>query len=263
MSARPSDQQEVPGFQTIGEILVFGARSLRLVPKVGQYSSEVLRQSALLVTGSTLVIAFVTFLAGQSCGLESSFITRALSTPTFGPSASFGCAVVYVVPFLYGYVLAAKVGCGFVAELGAMQVREEVDALDVLGIQSMVYLVTVRMVAAILTLPFVYALATGAGELGVYLQSIGRFHDVSAGEFALYHFSFYNPTDLLLSLAQGMTISTVVIGSSLYFGYTVRGGPVEVGVATARSMALNLVLVTTVNCLFIILFLIKPRLPIA
>lgn len=263
MSARSTSPRQLPGFQRVGEIVIFGARTARRLPKVRGFAGELLRQSAVLVTGSTLVIVFVTFLAGQSCGLESSFITRALSTPTFGPAASFGCAVVYVVPFLYGYVLAAKVGCGFVAELGAMRVRDEVDALDVLGIQSMVYLVSVRMAAGLLTLPFMYVLATGAGELGVYLQSLGRFHDVSSGEFALYHFSFYSPTDLILSLAQGLTISGVVLGTALYFGYTVRGGPVEVGIATARSMAMSLVLVTTVNCVFIILFLIKPRLPIA
>jgi phospholipid/cholesterol/gamma-HCH transport system permease protein len=230
---------------------------------VTAYGGEVLRQSALLISGSTLVIVLVTFLAGQSCGLESSFITRALSTPTLGPAASFGCAVVYVVPFLYGYVLAAKVGCGFVAEIGAMRVRDEVDALDVLGIDSLVYLVAVRLVAATLTLPFVYLLAIGSGELGVFLQSLGRFGDVSPGEFEIYHFSFYKVSDLLLSLGQGLTISVLVISVALYYGYSVRGGPVEVGVATARSMATNLVLVTTVNCVYIVLFLITPRLPVA
>jgi phospholipid/cholesterol/gamma-HCH transport system permease protein len=97
----------------------------------------------------------------------------------------------------------------------------------------------------------------------VYLQSLGRFHDVSLGEFAVYHFSFYKPRDLMLSLLQGLTISAVVMVTSLYYGYSVRGGPVEVGVATARSMATNLVLVTTINGVFIVLFLLTPRLPIA
>jgi phospholipid/cholesterol/gamma-HCH transport system permease protein len=242
---------------------LFGLRIIRLAPKVRMYAGEVLRQAGLVVTGSTLVIVFVTFLAGQSCGLESSFLARALSTPTLGPAASFGCAVVYVVPFLFGFVLAAKVGCGFVAEIGAMRVRDEVDALDVLGTPSMVYLVAVRMVAAMLTLPFIFMLAIGSAELGVYLQSLGRFHDVSLGEFAVYHFSFYKPRDLMLSLLQGLTISAVVMVTSLYYGYSVRGGPVEVGVATARSMATNLVLVTTINGVFIVLFLLTPRLPIA
>jgi phospholipid/cholesterol/gamma-HCH transport system permease protein len=242
---------------------LFGLRIIRLAPKVQMYAGEVLRQAGLVVTGSTLVIVFVTFLAGQSCGLESSFLARALSTPTLGPAASFGCAVVYVVPFLFGFVLAAKVGCGFVAEIGAMRVRDEVDALDVLGTPSMVYLVAVRMVAAMLTLPFIFMLAIGSAELGVYVQSLGRFHDVSLGEFAVYHFSFYKPRDLMLSLLQGLTISAVVMVTSLYYGYSVRGGPVEVGVATARSMATNLVLVTTINGVFIVLFLLTPRLPIA
>lgn len=256
-------QTAIPGVESVGAIVRFALAGLRAVPATRRMGSEILRQIGLLCAGSAPVIMVVCFLAGQSCGLESAYLARSLSTPSLGAAATFGCAVVYIVPFLFGFVLAAKVGCGFVAELGAMRVHEEVDALDVMGISSLVYLVAVRMVAATLALPVIYVLAIGSSDLGGWLQSAVRFDDASQGTYETYRYAFFGSTDVLLSLAQGLTISTTVISVALYFGYTVRGGPVEVGIATARSMAVNLVAVTFVNFVFVVLFLLKARVPVA
>jgi len=254
--------REIPGAETAGAIARFAGTGLRNVPATRHAGAEILRQIGFLCAGSAPVIMLICFMAGQSCGLESSYLARSLSTPSLGAAATFGCAVVYVVPFLFGFILAAKVGCGFVAELGAMRVHEEIEALDVMGVSSIVYLVAVRMVASALALPVIYLLAIGSADLGGWLQSAVRFNDVSQGTYETYRYAFFGSTDLLLSLAQGLTISTTVVCVALYFGYGVRGGPVEVGVATARSMAVNLVAVTFVNFAFVAVFLLKARIPI-
>jgi phospholipid/cholesterol/gamma-HCH transport system permease protein len=263
LAPRRMPARELPGVSGVGAAFAFVVLGIRNYPRALRYGSELMRQIAILATGSALVLMFVSFLAGQSCGLESAYVARALDSPPLGPGASFGCSVLYIVPFLYGFILAAKVGCGLVAELGAMRIREEIDAIDVLGVDSRVYLVSVRMLASTIMLPFLYCLSVGASELGAYVQSFIRFRDVSAGTYANYAFAFFNPTDLLLSLGQGLTISVIVIGVALYLGYTVRGGPVEVGAATARSMGISLVLVTLVNLVWVLMFLLKARAPIA
>ena len=168
-----------------------------------------------------------------------------------------------MVPFFFGFILAAKVSRGVVAELGAMRVNDEVDALEVMGIDSITYLVSTRLLASTLVMPIIYTLAIGAADLGGSLQAGLRFHDTSAGTYATYRYAFYGPTDVLISLGQGLIISIVVIAVGLFYGYRVRGGPVEVGMATARSMVVNLIAVAWVNLVFIVLFLLKPRLPIA
>lgn len=254
---------ELPGLELAGSVARFGWTAARGMPKATAYAGEVLRQIGILAGGSTLVVMFSTLMVGQSCGLESSYLARALAAPTIAPAATFGCAVLYVVPFLFGFILAAKVGCGFVAEIGAMRVSEELDALDVMGIDSMVFIVSARLLAGTLFLPVMYLLALGASDLGGFLQSGVRFHQISLGTYNTYQYSFFGPVDLLISFAQGLTISAVVMTVALYYGYSVRGGPVEVGVATAKSMSVNLVLVTWVNLVFVILFTLRPRIPIA
>jgi phospholipid/cholesterol/gamma-HCH transport system permease protein len=263
MSVRGRPQRAVPGAELAGAVTTFGWRAIRRLPRARHFATEVLRQMAVLATGSTLVIIVACFMVGQSCGLEASYLSRAISTPAIGGAATFGCAVLYIVPFLFGFVLAAKIGCGFVAEIGAMRVNDEVDALEVMGIDSMVFVVGVRLLAGALMLPIVYMLAIAAADLGGYLQAAVRFNDISHGTYETYRYAFFGPSDIVLSLAQGLVISTVVMCVSLYYGYSVRGGPVEVGVATARSMEVNLVLVTWVNLVFVVMFLLKARIPIA
>ena len=254
---------DVPFAAKVGEVTLLSLRIVRGTPRALGYSGEVIRQTGILITGSAIVIMVVTFFAGESCGLETAFVARALSVPSFGPGASYVCSVVFIVPFLFGFVLAAKVGCGFVAEIGAMRVREEVDALEVLGIRTVVYLLSVRLLAAAVAMPIIYSLAILSAEFGGYIESFTRFHDVSRGTYALYWDAFSVPNDLLISIGQGLTISAVVMCVALYFGYTVRGGPVEVGTATARSMAVNLVLITLVNLVYVLMFLLTARVPVA
>ena len=256
-------RRAIPGLELAGEIASFGWGAIKRAPRASRFGAEVLRQMGLLAAGSSMIIIIACLLVGQSCGLESAYVARALSTPAFAAGATFGCSVIYIVPFLFGFILAAKVGCGFVAEIGAMQVTEEIDALEVMGLDSMVYIVASRMLAASLMLPIIYLMAIAASDLGGYLQAAVRFNDSSAGTYDTYRYAFFGPSDILLSLAQGLTMSVVVMSVALYYGYNARGGPVEVGLATAKSMTVNLVLVTYVNLVFVVLFLLKARLPIA
>jgi phospholipid/cholesterol/gamma-HCH transport system permease protein len=214
---------------------------------------EVIRQAGIIATGSVPVIMLITFFAGGSCGVELSVITRQVGAETLAPGSMWVCSSREVVPFVFGYILAAKVGCGVVAELGAMRVREEVEALDVIGVRSVAYLVTTRLLAASLILPILFVLAEASGLAGAYLQSEVRFHDVSPGTWQVDFFAWQDTLDVLKIFAKGALMSAFVMVVSLYYGYTVRGGPVEVGMATARSMGVNIVGVTFINvaCTFI------------
>ena len=159
--AAPRRKRAIAGLELLGGVLRFGAAAVRRIPRARHHAGDVLHEIATLVTGTTLVVLAGCVMVGQSCGLESAYVARATSTPTLAPSATFGCAVVYVVPFFFGFILAAKVGCGFVAELGAMRVNDEVDALEVMGIDSITYLVSTRLLASTLVMPIIYTLAIG------------------------------------------------------------------------------------------------------
>jgi phospholipid/cholesterol/gamma-HCH transport system permease protein len=254
----------VPVVDSAGEYASFLVAGIRGIRGVGKYADEVLRQTALLISGSLLVIVAIAFMAGATCGIEGSAISQALGVGIAAPIFSAFCTTREVVPFVFGFIVAAKIGGGIVAQIGAMRVNEEVDAMEVMGISSMTYLVSTRMLAALVMMPVIYLVAMAAGQGAAWLTSYVRFADISQGTWEFAFYTALDPVDIVYSLTKGIVLSFAVISTALYFGYQVRGGPVEVGVATARSMAANLVLVTVLNMLMTFIFWgFNPNLPVA
>lgn len=250
-------------FELLAELASFARTLGRALPHVRRYGGEAVRQAALIATGSTLVMVAVAFLAGGSCGLESTALARSFGFDPIAGGFSTWCSLREVVPFVFGYILAAKVGCGFVAELGAMRVQEEVDALEAMGVKSLAYLAGTRLLACVVVLPFAYLLSIGAAYAAAYLMSVVRFGDVSSGTWSLFFFSFQDGWDLLYSMAKGTVIAAWVVLVALFYGYGVRGGPVEVGAATARSMGVSIIGVTCISMVGTLVFWsANPRIPI-
>ena len=137
-------------------------------------------------------------------------------------------------------MMAAKVGTGIVAELGSMRISDEIDALEVMGFDSMLYLCATRLLGMWLVLPFVYIAAVAFGFVGSYIAVVQQIGEVSAGGYFQIFWQFQNPVDLLYSAIKGMAMATMVVLVGCYYGYNVSGGPVGVGTATAKSMVVNI-----------------------
>jgi phospholipid/cholesterol/gamma-HCH transport system permease protein len=251
--------------ESFGEIVKFTSKIvgevLRL--KVLKFFGEALRQSGILIVSSTLVIWGLVFIIGLQCGLEGAYFTYGEGTPAYSGVFAAWCDLRELVPLVFGYMMAAKVGTGIVAELGSMRISDEIDALEVMGISGMTFLCATRLLAAWMVLPFIYLAAIGVGFLGTWLAVVEQVGDVSSGGFFLIFWMFQNPPDLLFSLIKAMFEATLIVLVGCYYGYTASGGPVGVGTATAKSMVLNIVGVHLISMLGTQLFWgANPRAPI-
>ena len=250
---------------SFGEIAKFCGRILGQVfsLRVLHFFGETLRQCGVLILGSTLVIWGLVFIVGLQCGIEGAYFNRSVGAPAYAGVFSAWCDLRELVPYGFGYMMAAKVGTGIVAELGSMRISDEIDALEVMGIDSMVFLCATRLLAAWLVLPFMYIAAVGAGFFASYLAVVEQIGEVSSGGFFLIFWMFQNPPDLFYSLVKGMTMATVIVLVGCYYGYNASGGPVGVGTATAKSMVLNTVMVHLVGMVGTQIFWgSNPRAPI-
>ena len=248
-----------------GEIAKFSGRVLGQVYglRVFRFFGETLRQAGILILSSTLVIWGLVFIIGLQCGIEGAYFNRSVGAPAYAGVFSAWCDLRELVPYAFGYMMAAKVGTGIVAELGSMRISDEIDALEVMGIDSMLFLCATRLLAAWMVLPFMYIAAVGAGFFASYLAVVQQIGEVSSGGFFLVFWMFQNPPDLLYSVIKGMLMATVIVLVGCYYGYTAGGGPVGVGTATAKSMVLNIVLVHLIGMLGTQLFWgANPRAPI-
>jgi phospholipid/cholesterol/gamma-HCH transport system permease protein len=240
--------------RVVGE--VFGLRVFR-------FFGEALRQAGLLILSSTLVIWGLIFIIGLQCGIEGAYFNRAVGSPAYAGVFAAWCDLRELVPYAFGYMMAAKVGTGIVAEIGSMRISDEVDALEVMGISSMTFLCATRLLAAWMVLPFMYIAGIGAGFFASYLAVVEQIGEVSSGGFFLIFWMFQNPPDLLYSVIKAMAMATVIVLVGCYYGYNASGGPVGVGTATAKSMVLNIVLVHLIGMLGTQIFWgANPRAPI-
>jgi phospholipid/cholesterol/gamma-HCH transport system permease protein len=251
--------------ESFGEIVKFASRMigeiLRL--RVFRFFGEALRQSGILIVSSTLVIWGLVFIIGLQCGIEGAYFNRSVGAPAYAGVFAAWCDLRELVPLSFGYMMAAKVGTGIVAELGSMRISDEIDALEVMGISGVTFLCATRLLAALMVLPFVYLCSIGAGFLASYLAVVQQIGDVSSGGFFLIFWQFQNPPDLLYSLIKAMSMAVVIVIVGCYYGYNASGGPVGVGTATAKSMVLNIVAVHLIGMLGTQLFWgANPRAPI-
>jgi phospholipid/cholesterol/gamma-HCH transport system permease protein len=243
--------QPLDGLATLGQQLAFYARVLAWVPRtLAHYPREVLRilsdvffgSGALAVIGGTLgVMIGMTVFTGLIVGLQGYSALNQLGT-----SALTGFIAAYfdtreVAPLAAGLALSATVGCGFTAQLGAMRISEEIDALEVMAVPSLPYLVTTRVIAAVAAVIPLYLV----GLLSSYVASrqvTVWFYGQSSGTYDHYFHLFLPPEDVLWSFLKVIVFSVLIILVHCYYGYTATGGPAGVGVAVGRAVRAAIVL---------------------
>jgi phospholipid/cholesterol/gamma-HCH transport system permease protein len=234
-----------------------------LTGRVRKYFVEVLHQATLLATGSMFIVLALVFAFGLTIGIQASYGARLVGAPSAaGAFTSIG-DMREIAPYAFGYMMAAKVSTGYVAEIGTMRISDEIDALDVMGLDSVLYLCSTRLLATWIILPLVYGVAMLASFLGSFISVVLQVGQVSSGGYLQLFWKFQNPSDFLFSGLKGMAMATFVVLVGCYYGYKVRGGPVEVGTATARAMVINLLGIHIIGILGSQLFWGgAPRLPI-
>jgi phospholipid/cholesterol/gamma-HCH transport system permease protein len=236
----------------LGEQLWFYLRSLAWTPRtLRRYKREVIRllaevsfgTGALAVIGGTVgVIVFITFFTGTEVGLQGYQALNQIGSSAFTGFVSAYFNTREISPLVAGLALSATVGCGFTAQLGAMRINEEVDALEVMGVPSLPFLVTTRMIAGFVAVIPLYVIALLSSYLATRLIATG-YYGQSTGTYDYYFHLFLPPEDVLWSFFKVLVFSVLVILIHCYYGYTASGGPAGVGMAVGRAVRLAIVAV--------------------
>jgi len=227
-------------FTEIGALLTFSLTAIWELRGVWRYSSEVLRQVGILLLGSTLVVFGGVFIFSMQCGLESEYIFRSFGASSYTGTVTSVCHMKMMTALLLAWFFAAKVGAGLAAELGAMRINDEISAMEALGMNTMRYVVSTRLAAVLLAMPFVWFLSLFVA-FGGYLTFIQTTGGLSVGAFSTVHWQFQDLKDLIGATTLAMVQVVMVTLTAMYYGFNARGGPIGVGNATARAMTVNLI----------------------
>jgi phospholipid/cholesterol/gamma-HCH transport system permease protein len=226
-----------------GDIVGFSFRALAATPGAWKYFAEVLRQCGMLILGSTIVLLAMQAVIGGECGLFFVYLTRPLGATSAVGQLQVPCSLRELFPYMFGYIYAAKVGSGLVAEIGSMRISDEIDALESVGIDPMKYVVGTRLLAALICVPLIYLASMVTGLIGGLLVTTVQLGDLSQAQYLEGYFSSQALQDNVFSIIKGVSIATGITLVALYYGYKARGGPVGVGNAVARAMIINLILI--------------------
>lgn len=245
-------------FDSFGAHALFYWRSLAAMPRaVLSYPKETLRliaeiamgTGALAVIGGTVVIVgFLTLATGGVIAVQG---FSSLSDIGVEALTGFFAAFINVriaAPVIAGIGLAATIGAGATAQLGAMRVSEEIDALEVMAIDSIAYLVSTRIVAGMIAVVPLYSLAVIASFLASRFATV-QIYGQSAGVYDHYFQTFLIPTDILWSFVQAIAMAITIMLIHTYYGYNAAGGPAGVGAAVGSAVRTSLIAVVTVTLL--------------
>ena len=255
-TARRAARAPLGMLDQLGDQLSFYLRALGWIPRtLHRYMRETLRilaevsfgSGALAVIGGTIgVMVGMTVFTGTVVGLQGYAALDQIGTAAFSGFASAYINTREVAPLVAGLALSATVGAGFTAQLGAMRISEEIDALEVMAVPSLPFLVTTRIIAGFIAVIPLYII----GLLCSYLASrtiVVVAYGQSAGTYDHYFNLFLPPEDVFWSFGKVLIFSVVIILVHCYYGYRASGGPAGVGVAVGRSVRTTIVTAALLN----------------
>ena len=250
--------------EEVGNQLLFYLRILAAVPRMfkprylrllaNMVSDITIGAGALIVGGGMVFVIFsMSFFTGTEVGLQGFKGLQQIGAEAFTGLVGSFANTREVTPLIAGVAFAAQVGAGFTAELGAMRISDEIDALEVMSVPTLVYLVCTRVVAALLCIIPLYLFSLYASFLATELVTT-KFFGLSPGIYEHYFRLYLPPIDVIYSLAKACVFAVAVALIHCYYGYYATGGPAGVGVAVGRAIRLSIVAVVLLNLVLSLLF---------
>jgi phospholipid/cholesterol/gamma-HCH transport system permease protein len=254
------------GYNRIGEQAQFYARTIRSVGDVVKnYKVELVRLVAqmslgtgalIMIGGTVAVVGFLMLAAGALVGQEGYSTLEGIGVEALMGFVAAFSNVRLAAPAIAGVALAATIGAGATAQIGAMRINEEIDALEVMGVRSIAYLASSRLIAGIFVVIPLYCVALITSMFAS--RAVATIYGQSAGVYNHYFDTFLDPQDVLWSLLLVVITGTLIMLVHTYYGYTASGGPAGVGEAVGRAVRTSLVVIVVVN-LFLSLAIYGPH----
>jgi phospholipid/cholesterol/gamma-HCH transport system permease protein len=252
------------GLEEVGNQLTFYIRIFAGIPRMfkprylkllaGMISDITIGAGALIVGGGMVFVIFsMSFFTGTEVGLQGFKGLEQIGAEAFTGLVGSFANTREVTPLIAGVAFAAQVGAGFTAELGAMRISDEIDALEVMSVPTLVYLVCTRVVAAFLCIIPLYLFSLYASFFATELVTT-RFFGLSPGIYDHYFRLYLPPIDIIYSLAKACVFAVAVALIHCYYGYFATGGPAGVGVAVGRAIRLSIVTVVVLNLVLSLIF---------
>ena len=263
LPGRTAGRRAVDQLVWLGNLVQFCIKTFVSVPLVlTKYGDEMRRLLAEVSVGSGLffiaggtvgIIFMLSGAVGIEVGLEGYQGLQILGLAPLSGYVSAFANTRELAPLIAAVALASQLGCKFTAQLGAMRINEEVDALEMMAVPPIPYLVTTRVIAALVAVIPLYLVGLFAAYVGTEL-TISVFFQQSAGTYAHYFHVFIQPADVIYSVVKVVVFALLIIPVQSFYGFYASGGPEGVGKAAGRGIRSASVIIAVADMLMTFLF---------
>jgi len=248
--------------RTTAMIIDVSWRAIVNIPAALKYRAQIVSlisdvavgAGALVVgAGAVIVVIFMTGVIGVQVSLEGVKGLELIGAEDLIGFLSAFANVREITPLAAAIIFAAQIGANFTAELGAMRISEEIDALEVMSVRPISYLVGTRVLAALIAIVPLYLISLFASFFATKLVTT-EFFGLSPGVYDYYFRLYLPPIDIFYSLVKACFFAVIVALIHCYYGYYASGGPAGVGVAVGRAIRLSIVAVVVFNLVLSLVF---------
>ena len=242
--------------QHLGKYLSLLARILRKPEKASIYRRQIIYEMGKLGLDSLGIVAIISVFMGAVLTIQTAFNTDHPILPIYAVGFATRQAIILEFsPTMIALILAGKVGSRIASEIGTMRVTEQIDALEIMGINAAGYLILPKTIAALIVNPFLVVISMFLGISGGYAASLLT-DVVPIGHYVygiLYEFSQY---DIFYALVKTLVFAFIITTISGYYGFSTRGGALEVGQASTKAVVVSSIYIILFNLILTQLLLV-------
>lgn len=226
-------------FYHLGRYILLIFSSFAKPEKLSMYWKETARQMNDIGVGSLIIIGLVSVFIGAVTAVQFAYQLQGSSIPAYYIGYIIrDTMIIELAPTFTCLALAGKVGSNMAAEIGGMRQKEQIDALEVMGVDTASYLIMPKLLAAVVVIPMLVILSAFMGMAGGYLACVlGKL--VTAADFMQGLRSFFIPYNVFLMQVKSIVFSFLLTSISCYQGFYVKGGSIELGRASTNAVVMS------------------------
>lgn len=233
--------------QHIGEYFILMGKTLRRPDRWRMFFRQLSKELEKQGLQSVLIVVIVSFFMGAIMTMQTKLNTSNPLLPTYSTGlVTRDCILLEFSSTILCLLLAGKVGSNIASEIGTMRITEQIDALEIMGVNSANYLILPKIIAFMLMMPFLVIISMGIGLFGGYC--IGAFTDViTVADYLLGIQYAFIPYYVWYSLVKTTVFAFIISSMASYYGYYAYGGALEVGRASTKAVVNSSIMILLFN----------------
>lgn len=200
------------------------------------YYELTLREIVSMAGGSLFIVVIISVFIGAVSTLQTAYqLTSGLFPDSVIGAVVAATTLLELSPTVLSFILAGRIGSNIASQIGTMRVTEQIDALEVMGINSVAYLLLPRIIAGVISFPMLITLSAFLCIMGGMLAG-DMTGEVTAFEYSLGVRTYYDPFQVTVMYVKAITFGFIITSIAAYQGYYTRGGALEVGESATRAV---------------------------